>query len=129
LVSTLNVNLPATITSSTESSKESLLVPKLQATSARGLPVPYPVHKTLVLGEGLDSAIAFGRFTSGSAEDIGDMVKVVVNLPTPAKEIDQDVHTESAEVNMETGLEAIARLVQERTTGALGMACGRLTTI
>ena len=112
LVSTLNVNLPTTITSSTESSKESLLVPKLQATSARGLPVPYPVHKTLVLGEGLNSAIAFGRFTSNTTEDVGDMVKVVVDLPTPAKEVDQDAHTESVEVNMETGLEAIATFRQ-----------------
>jgi hypothetical protein len=112
LVSTLNVNLPTTLTSSTESSKESLLVPKLQATSARGLPVPYPVHKTLVLGEGLDSAIAFGRFTSDTAEDVGDMVKTVVDLPTPAKEVDQDAHTKSAEVNMETGLEALATFRQ-----------------
>lgn len=81
LVSTLNVNTANMLTTaSTESSAESVLVPKLQATSARGTPVPYPVHKTLVVAEGLDSALAFGRFSSDSAEDMRNMVKVAVDL-------------------------------------------------
>ncbi|KAL5452456.1 hypothetical protein PMIN07_002131 [Paraphaeosphaeria minitans] len=85
LVSTLNVNAPSSAAASaTESSKDAVLVPKLQATSARGTPVPYPVHKTLVLGEGMDSAVTFGRFASVSFEEAGNMVKVAIELPAPS---------------------------------------------
>jgi hypothetical protein len=109
LVSTLNVNM-ATITPhvSTESSTESLLVPKLQATSARGLPVPYPVHKTLVLGEGLDSAIVFGRFTADGIQELDDMVKVAIDLPTPSDEVHSDEHAVGAPINISTGTKALA---------------------
>ncbi|KAJ4373700.1 hypothetical protein N0V86_007843 [Didymella sp. IMI 355093] len=109
LVSTLNVNTANMLTtSSTESSGESVLVPKLQATSARGTPVPYPVHKTLVLGEGLDSALAFGRFSSDSAEDMRTMVKIAVDLPAPQKEVDTNMQAESALINVEVGTQALA---------------------
>lgn len=95
-------------TASTESSGESVLVPKLQATSARGTPVPYPVHKTLVLAEGLDSALAFGRFSSDNADDMRSMVKVAVDLPAPEKEVGPDAQAESAVVNVEVGTQALA---------------------
>lgn len=109
LVSTLNANTANMLTTaSTESSEESVLVPKLQATSARGTPVPYPVHKTLILGEGLDSALAFGRFSSDSAADMRDMVKVAVDLPAPQEEADVDARAESAVVNVEVGTQALA---------------------
>ena len=109
LVSTLNVDTAKLLTTaSTESSEESVLVPKLQATSARGTPVPYPVHKTLILGEGLDSALAFGRFSSDSAADMRNTVKVAVDLPAPQQEADTDAQAESAVVNVETGTQALA---------------------
>lgn len=109
LVSTLNVNTAKMLTTaSTESSGESVLVPKLQATSARGTPVPYPVHKTLIFGEGLDSALAFGRFSSDSAEDLRNMTKVAVNLPAPQQEADADAKAESTAVNVEIGTQALA---------------------
>src|SRR5690242_1228661 len=109
LVSTLNVNTAKMLTTaSTESAEESVLVPKLQATSARGTPVPYPVHKTLIFGEGLDSALAFGRFSSDSAEDLRNMTKVAVNLPAPQQEADADVQAESTAVNVEIGTQALA---------------------
>lgn len=83
-------------------------MPKLQATSARGTPVPYPVHKTLVLGEGLDSALAFGRFSSDSAEDMRNMVKVAVDLPAPQTEAHTDAQAESAVINVDVGTQALA---------------------
>lgn len=95
-------------TASTESSEESILVPKLQATSARGTPVPYPVHKTLVLGEGLDSALAFGRFSSDCAETMRSMVKLAVDLPAPQKEAPTDAQAESAVINVDIGTQALA---------------------
>lgn len=109
LVSTLNVDTAHMLTTaSTESSEESVLVPKLQATSARGTPVPYPVHKTLVLGEGLDSVLAFGRFSSDSVADMRDMIKVAADLPAPQKEADTDARAESAVINLEVGAQALA---------------------
>jgi hypothetical protein len=109
LVSTLNVNIAPTVTSaSTESSKETVLVPKLHATSARGAPVPYPVHKALIFGEGLDSAIAFGRFTSDSAEEIRDMVKMAADLPAPITNANPDAQGGSTAVNVEVGTQALA---------------------
>lgn len=91
----------------TESSTESLLVPKLQATSARGLPVPYPVHKTLVLGEGLDSAIAFGRFSADGLNEMDDVVKMAVDLPAPSDEVKPDTHAASAPINLQVGTKAL----------------------
>jgi hypothetical protein len=109
LVSALNVNVAKPNSHvSTESSIESLLVPKLQATSARGLPVPYPVHKTLVLGDGLDSAVAFGRFTADGTEELDDMVKVAVDLPAPSDEARSGTRAISALINISTGTKALA---------------------
>lgn len=108
LVSTINVNVAAPVPHvSTESSIESLLVPKLHATSARGLPVPYPVHKTLVLGEGIDSAIAFGRFSADGLDETENMVKVAVDLPVPSTESKPDPHAESAPINIAVGAKAL----------------------
>ncbi|KAL6154646.1 hypothetical protein ACJQWK_01098 [Exserohilum turcicum] len=108
LVSTVNVNVakPAPHVS-TESPIESLLVPKLQATSARGLPVPYPVHKTLVLGEGIDSMIAFGRFSADGLNEMQSMVKVAVDLPVPSTESQPDPHAESVPVNIAVGAKGL----------------------
>ena len=92
---------------STESPTESLLVPKLQATSARGLPVPYPVHKTLIVGEGLDSAISFGRFSADGLDEMRGMVKVAVDLPVPSTESSPDPHAESAPINIAVGTKAL----------------------
>jgi hypothetical protein len=108
LVSTLNVNLAGAVAASTESSKESVLVPKLQATPARGVPVPYPVHKTLIFGEGLDAAIAYGRFTSDDSEPLGDAVKVAIDLPPPSSEKELAVQSGSAAINTQVGTEALA---------------------
>jgi hypothetical protein len=108
LVSTLNVAVPNDLAASTESSKDSVLVPKLQTTSARTLPVPYPVHKTLIFGEGLDSAIAFGRFTSDTTEDLSDSVKLAIDLPPASDEKDLGTQSGSAAINTHVGTEALA---------------------
>lgn len=109
LISTLNVNLAKNIAAaSTESSTESVLVPKLLATSARGLPVPYPVHKTLILGQGLDSAIAFGRFSSEIVANLESIIKVAIDLPAPSKELDPNEQSGSAAINVEIGTKALA---------------------
>ncbi|EUC32450.1 hypothetical protein COCCADRAFT_37622 [Bipolaris zeicola 26-R-13] len=108
LVSTVNVNVNKSVPHvSTESSTESLLVPKLQATSARGLPVPYPVHKTLVLGEGLDSAISYGRFSADGLDEMQDIVKLAIDLPVPSTESSTDPNAESAAINIAVGTKGL----------------------
>ncbi|KAI1552494.1 hypothetical protein PtrSN002B_005063, partial [Pyrenophora tritici-repentis] len=108
LVSTINVNVAKPVPQvSVESPVESLLVPKLQAPSARALPVPYPVHKTLVLGEGLDSAIAFGRFSANGLDEVDDTVKLAVDLPVPSEESPSETRSRSAPINIEVGTKAL----------------------
>lgn len=109
LISTLNVKVTRTGHSPADSSMDAVLVPKLLATSARGLPVPYPVHKTLVFGEGLDSAIAFGKFTADTAEST-NMVKVAIDLPPPAKEPEVNDVTGATTVNIDSATQALSSL-------------------
>jgi hypothetical protein len=104
----LNTNLASTISASTESSKEAVLVPKLHPASARALPVSYPVHKTLIFGEGLDSAIAYGRYTAADTEDLGAVVKLAIDLPPPSNEQELSAQSGSAAINTQVGLEALA---------------------
>ena len=109
MVSTLNIDLSnAPATSVKESSKDAVLVPKLRAAPARGLPVPYPVHKTLVLGEGLDSALAYGRFSSDGASELKDMVKLAIDLPPPAEDTQPERETLSTVINLDIGTNALA---------------------
>ncbi|PVI00454.1 hypothetical protein DM02DRAFT_563051 [Periconia macrospinosa] len=107
LVSTLNTDVASNDIPTAERPEEAILVPKLQAPSGSGVPVPWPVHKTLIVGEGLDSAIAFGRFTASSAEDRRDLVKVAVDLPPPSKEVEPSENALSTPVNVGIGTEAL----------------------
>ncbi|KAL1593817.1 hypothetical protein SLS60_010549 [Paraconiothyrium brasiliense] len=109
LVSTLNINTPSsTAAQATECSKDVVLVPKLQANSARGTPVPYPVHKTLILGEGLDSALAYGQFTSDTADETDNIVKLAIELPTPSKASEgADISTSAVAINSAIGAEGL----------------------
>jgi hypothetical protein len=109
LISTLDVDVSNTLlATTTESSQEALLVPKLLATSARGLPVPYPVHKTLVIGEGLDKAVAFGRFTSDISGETGDMVRVAIDLPLPMEGVEPNKNSTCSAVNIDAGAKALS---------------------
>jgi hypothetical protein len=108
-VSTLNVDVARLHTSPTDSSMDAVLVPTLLATSARGQPVPYPVHKTLVLGEGLDSALAYGKFM-GDASETTNMVKVAIDLPPLAKEVEVDAGALATPVNVDSAQQALKAL-------------------
>ncbi|KAF2269435.1 hypothetical protein CC78DRAFT_487054 [Lojkania enalia] len=110
LVSTLNTNISSVrATSTTEGSKDAILVPKLQAPTARGMPVPYPVHKALVLGDGLESAVTYGKFTANDTIDTGAMLKVAINLPPTSLEVGVDEAETYSLVNVDTGTKALAK--------------------
>ncbi|ORX97181.1 hypothetical protein BCR34DRAFT_578119 [Clohesyomyces aquaticus] len=108
LVSTLNTHVSSVSPASTlDDSKDAILVPKLQAPSVRGGPAPYPVHKSLVLGDGIESAVAYGRFTSENIDTAGDIVKVVINVSTILDETDTPEESTCLLVNIDTGAEAL----------------------
>lgn len=65
------------------------------------------MHKTLILGEGLDSAISFGRFSADGLDEIQGMVKVAIDLPLPSTESSPDPNAESAPVNVAVGTKAL----------------------
>jgi hypothetical protein len=113
LISTLNVDTlhtpaPALI----ESSRDAVLVPRLQVPSAKVLPVPYPVHKTIVLGEGIKSAMAYGKFIGNENADTGDMVRVAIDLPPPPEEVEVNEQSTAFAVNLDTGAKALATFRQ-----------------
>ncbi|KAF2436900.1 hypothetical protein EJ08DRAFT_655061 [Tothia fuscella] len=66
--------------------QDSVLVPAVEtptSSSGRFSQVTYPMHKTILLGEGAKSLIAYGKFTA-SLGDQGlpaDTVKLAVNIP------------------------------------------------
>ncbi|KAF2113546.1 hypothetical protein BDV96DRAFT_578003 [Lophiotrema nucula] len=110
LVSTLNVNTShAAPVSTNESSQDALLVPKIQAPTARGLPIPYPVHKTLVIGQGLGSAVDYGKFTADTVGDNYGMVKVAIHLPPPSTDADPGDSATYSPVNIDTGVKALTK--------------------
>jgi hypothetical protein len=62
----------------------------------------------LVFGEGLDSAIAFGKFSSDTSEDFGGMMKLAIDLPAPSEEPRPDAQASSTAVSLEVGAQALA---------------------
>jgi hypothetical protein len=66
------------------------------------------VHKTLLVAKDLASALAFGRFSSDSAEDMRNIVTVAVDPPALQKETAADAQAESAVVNVKVGSRALA---------------------
>ena len=111
-MSTLNVDKPSkAVAAATESAKDTVLVPKLQAErSARVPAVPWPVHKTLVVGEGLDSAIAYGQFAADGMDGVGNMVKVAIELPVPASASSAEQNSASTAINIATAAEGLDAL-------------------
>ncbi|TID13460.1 Methionine aminopeptidase 1 [Venturia nashicola] len=66
--------------------QNAILVPTLEtptSTSGRYMNVTHPVHKTLLLGEGLKSLIEYGQFTAGQ-ELSKDLCKLAISLPNSA---------------------------------------------
>ena len=108
LISSLDSHKVVATSESTERSSNSPLVPEFKTSSPTDPPVPYPVHKTLMLGDGLDGAIAFGRFSSSGVGEMGDLVKAAVNLSVPLKEQDQGGENSSVAIDMDIGANALA---------------------
>ncbi|TKA62443.1 hypothetical protein B0A49_10674 [Cryomyces minteri] len=89
LISTLNTNIGPGGPEAVENSQDTILVPPLQTpTSSTGRVgfVTYPVHRSLLFGDGVESAVSYGRYTalSGSAAtspQSPNIIKVALGLP------------------------------------------------
>ncbi|KAF2841329.1 hypothetical protein M501DRAFT_1000500 [Patellaria atrata CBS 101060] len=99
IISSLNIDVEPPIFGNAESPVETILTPTLQTpiSSGRTTIVTYPVHGTIIVGDGLDSAIRFGRYTAGLSKDDlpPQTINVAFNIPcAEVKEIS------SAETNI-----------------------------
>ncbi|KAF2462771.1 uncharacterized protein BDR25DRAFT_308152, partial [Lindgomyces ingoldianus] len=109
LVSTLNADLSGSGTPcASEEPGDAIIVPKLQASLVRSSPSPYPVHKTLVLGEGIDSAVAYGRYANDSLCDMKGIVKLAIDAPASLDETSLNEENTCSLVNLTTGTKALA---------------------
>jgi hypothetical protein len=89
LVATVNLTTTSSSKDTSDATQEAILVPTLEtptSSSGRFSHVTYPVHKTILLGEGTESLIDYGRFIGslGDSELPSNTVKVAVNLPAPS---------------------------------------------
>jgi len=79
--------------------KEAFLVPALETTAAsasgRYSTITYPVHKALVFGEGIESAMAYARYTAGqNPTDASHLVKLAIGMDSqPIAAGESDVPT------------------------------------
>jgi hypothetical protein len=115
-------------TSGKVSLKELVLVPSLDTpTSANGRfsVVTYPVHKALIFGEGVQGAVAYGRYTAGrTLEDLPleDLAKVVMDLPAPSSASKDEATsntTSIATVNVQLASSAIVKIRQSLENAAV----------
>ncbi len=115
LLTSLNVDVgPLNPTTSTFRPKDAILVPAIRTpTSATGryTGITYPVHAALLLGDGIPSAVAYGRFTAAQpAHEFGsELVKLAVTAPAPESEPSQDSTQKYATVDLALAGTAIAK--------------------
>jgi hypothetical protein len=114
LVTSLNVDIEGPRKpSGTDSPSDAILIPSLQTpTSASGRVtlVTYPVHKAIVVGEGLESSVAYGRYTAESISQRipREMVKVAVELPAPQNTVEPQSSKAVAAVDLDVASKALA---------------------
>jgi hypothetical protein len=113
LVATLNLVPASSGEDMGDSTQEAILVPTFEtptSSSGRFSHVTYPVHKTILLADGTENLIDYGRFIgeAGNTELPPSIVKVAVNLPVPsitAPESTQGVIT----INLDLADESLAQ--------------------
>ncbi|KAF2196065.1 hypothetical protein GQ43DRAFT_427316 [Delitschia confertaspora ATCC 74209] len=115
LISTVNNASAKNNGAPAASTHDPLLVPEVQSlisTPITGTGVPYAVHKTLVIGQGVDSAVAYGRATSEGQHSNSKVVKFTVNLPAPQQETDVNNEAQYPVIDIELASEALEKFRQ-----------------
>ena len=107
--------------------KDAILIPSLQtptSSSGRVTLVTYPVHKAIVIGQGIRSSVAYGRYTANTVEDISpEMVKVAIGLPAPQDEALQDTSDAFIIVDVDTAAKALSKF-RESTANSVAYEQG-----
>ena len=92
--------------------------------SGRVTLVTYPVHKTIVIGQGIRSSVAYGRYTADTVEGISpEMVKVAIGLPAPQDEALQDTSDAFIIVDVDTAAKALSKF-RESTANSVAYEQG-----
>ncbi|KAK4501123.1 hypothetical protein PRZ48_006929 [Zasmidium cellare] len=99
--------------------EESILVPPItmpNSTGGRVGFVRYPVHKALIVSEGVTGAVELGKLPSALADD--RLISAALNLPLRAKADEDDTSLKAISIDLaEPALEALRR--DYRANGAL----------
>ncbi|KAI9725067.1 MAG: hypothetical protein M1812_000343 [Candelaria pacifica] len=113
LITSLNTNATASaIKKSTNNATEAVLVPPLEAPGSgpgRSSTIAYPVHMSLVYGQGIESGVTYARYTAGKTESESHrrLLKVALDLPAPENAPAQDTQCHISLVNVELANNAL----------------------
>ncbi|KAF2816300.1 uncharacterized protein BDZ99DRAFT_458177 [Mytilinidion resinicola] len=79
--------------------------------SGRVTLVTYPVHKAIVVGDGLESGIAYGRYTAdATSQNIPpEVVKVAIGIPAPQDTVEDRLSKGVTAVDLEVAAKALAK--------------------
>ncbi|KAF2754743.1 hypothetical protein EJ05DRAFT_513674 [Pseudovirgaria hyperparasitica] len=114
LVTSLNIDPSSTSRSlATDSPRDAFLIPTIQiptSFSGRQTLVTYPVHKAVVVGRGIESAVAYGSFMAGHHDDQADrdMLKVAIDIPAPETETTEKTSALACSVDIQLADAAIS---------------------
>jgi hypothetical protein len=114
LVASLNFATASPSKDAGNATQEALLVPTLEtptSSSGRFSHVTYPVHKTILLGNGAESLIDYGRFI-GSLSDSElppNTVKIAVNLPSPEATAPEEPDKAVLPINLDLAEKSLAK--------------------
>ncbi|KAI9843421.1 MAG: hypothetical protein M1837_006447 [Sclerophora amabilis] len=94
--------------------REAFLVPSLETPisgSGRLSHVTYPVHRTLVLGQGLESILGLGGLMGAHGPEMlsEDVLKIVVEVPAPNKQSNEDPSERITAVDVRLAASAITK--------------------
>ena len=118
LVSSLQLEIAPSEFGPASQAHDAILVPgfNAQATSSgRSSHMTYPVHKTLLMGNGIESLVDYGRFTAGSTESNlpAQMVQVAVEAPAQSgAQSSEDGSKSAVLLDVDAGEHALASIRQ-----------------
>lgn len=112
LISTLNVESTSSAAENADRTEEAVLAPALDtptSSTGRFTQVTYPVHRALVLGQGVDSVLKFGRLFGdiGSEDFQQGSIKLAIQSPGTNATSNQNGGSFVATVDIDTATQAL----------------------
>ncbi|KAI9822515.1 MAG: hypothetical protein M1827_000234 [Pycnora praestabilis] len=129
LISTLRTSVTQNQNPSKVSRPEdAILIPSVEipvSSTGRSSMITYPVHRSIVFGNGISSAVAYGRYTANhSANDLSQkMLKVALDLPAPEAAPPESAHSQVTTVNIQLAASSLSSF-RESTENAMNYEHG-----